>query len=185
MAQTGLIVLVLLLAATVLGGWWLVPAFRRWRGKRVITCPETNEPQTVEVDAKHAALTAFGSSPELRLSSCTRWPERQDCGQDCLKQIENSRDGCLVKSMVAEWYVEKNCSFCGKPIVADGFADHAPALVAPDGTTVLWKDVRPETLPEIFRTHRAACWNCHVVESVVRKHPEVVTVRPGRDQLIH
>jgi hypothetical protein len=87
--------------------------------------------------------------------------------------------------MVAEWYVGKNCSFCGKPIVADGFADHAPALVAPDGTTVLWKDVRPETLPEIFRTHRAACWNCHVVESVVRKHPEVVTVRPGRDQLIH
>ena len=185
MTSTVLVVLVLAAAALALLGGWLVPTWRRWRGARVINCPETNDPQTVRIDAKHAALTSVGALPELRLESCTRWPERQDCGQDCLKQIENSRDGCLVRSMVAEWYVGKSCVYCGKPIVFSGFADHAPALVAPDGTTVLWKDLRPESLPEIFRTHKAACWNCHVAESVVRKHPEVVTVRPERDQLIH
>ncbi len=139
----------------------------------------------MKIDATHAALTAFGASPELRLESCTRWPERQGCGQDCLKQIESSPTGCLVKSMVTEWYAGKSCAICGKPIVLSGLADHAPALVAPDGKTVLWKDLRPEQLPEVFRTHTPACWDCHVVESVVRKHPEVVTVRPARDQLIH
>ncbi len=185
MTSTVLVVLVLAVAALALLGGWLVPTWRRWRGARVINCPETNDPQTVRIDAKHAALTSVGALPELRLESCTRWPERQDCGQDCLKQIENSPYGCLVKSMVVEWYVGKNCVFCGKAIVVAGVAEHAPALVAPDGTTVLWKDLRPESLPEIFRTHKAACWNCHVAESVVRKHPEVVTVRPERDQLIH
>jgi hypothetical protein len=185
MAQTGLIVVVLLLAATVLGGWWFLPVFRRWRGKRVITCPETNEPHTVEIDAKHAALTAFGSSPDLRLESCTRWPERQDCGQACLGQIESSPDGCLVKSMVVGWYEGKACFYCEKPIDASSWAGHAPALLSPDGRTVLWKDLRPEQLPEVFKTHKAACWDCHIVESVVRKHPEVVTLRPQRDQLIH
>lgn len=185
MSQTSLIVAGLLAAVIVLSGWWFVPAWRRWRGKRVITCPETNEPQTVELDAKHAALTAFGASPELRLESCTRWPERQDCGQECLAQIESSPDGCLVKSMVVAWYEGKECSFCGKPIQAAGWAEHAPALLSPDGKTVLWKELRPERLPEIFKTHRAACWDCHVVESVVQKRPDVVTLRPRRDQLYH
>jgi len=185
MTTTGLVVLVLAAAGVALLGWWLVPAFTRWRGRRLITCPETNEPQAVRVDAAHAALTAFGSSPELRLSSCSRWPERQDCGQECLDQIESSPDGCLVKSLVTAWYEGKDCAFCQKPIPMTGWASHAPALIRPDGATILWKDLRPEQLPEVFKTHRAACWNCHVVESVVRKRPDVVTVRPSRDQLIH
>jgi len=185
MTATGFAVLVLAAASVVLLGWWLVPAFRRWRGQRLITCPETNEPQTVHIDAAHGTWTSLGASPDLRLKSCTRWPERQDCGQECLGQIEKSPDGCLVKSLVVQWYEGKACAFCGKPIEAGGLADHAPALVRPDGATVLWKDLRPEQLPEVFRTHRAACWNCHVVESVVRKHPEAVTVRPQRDQLFH
>ncbi|MFI5181082.1 MAG: hypothetical protein ACHQPI_06810 [Thermoanaerobaculia bacterium] len=185
MTQTVLVVLLLAAAAMVLLGWWLVPTWRRWRGARVVNCPETNDPHTVKIDAAHAALTAMGASAEIRLESCTRWPERQDCGQDCLKQIESSPTGCLVKALVSEWYVGKSCAYCGKPIVLEGFADHAPALVSPDGKTVLWKDLRSEQLPAIFKTHRAACWNCHIVESVVRKHPEVVTLRPERDQLIH
>ncbi len=185
MGQTGLAVVVLAAAVAVFGGWWLVPAFRRWRGKRVITCPETNEPQTVELDAAHAALTSLGSSLELRLRSCTRWPERQDCGRECLGQIESAPDGCLVRSLVAAWYEGKACAFCGKAVDASAWAGHAPALVTPDGGTLLWKDLRPEQLPEVIKTHRAACWNCHVVESVVKRHPEVVTLRPGRDQLFH
>jgi hypothetical protein len=28
------------------------------------------------------------SQPHLRLSECSRWPERQGCGQECLSQIE-------------------------------------------------------------------------------------------------
>ncbi len=185
MTVTGLVVFLLVAVALVFVAWFFVPTWRNFRGKRVITCPDDQSPRTVEIDAKHAALTAFGASPDLRLSSCSRWPEKQDCGQDCLKQIESSADGCLVTSLVAEWYAGKSCTFCGKPIGTPRWADHAPALVTPAGDTLLWKDVKPEQLPQIFATHRPVCWDCHIVESVVRKHPDRVTMRPGRDQLFH
>ncbi len=185
MTVTGLVVFLLVAAALVLVGWFFVPAWRNFRGKRVITCPDDQSPRTVELDAKHAALTAFGASPDLRLSSCSRWPEKQDCGQECLRQIESSADGCLVTSLVAEWYAGKSCTFCGKPIDTPKWATHAPALVTPGGETLRWNDVKPEQLPQLFATHRPVCWDCHIVESVVRKHPDRVTLRPERDQLIH
>jgi len=185
MTTTGLIVFLLVVAALVLVGWFLVPAWRNFRGKRVITCPDDQSSRTVEIDATHAALTAFGASPDLRLSSCSRWPEKQDCGQECLRQIQSAADGCLVTSLVAEWYAGKNCTFCDKPIGTPNWASHAPGLITPAGETLLWKDVKPEQLPQVFATHRPVCWDCHVVENLLRKHPDRVTVRPGRDQLIH
>ena len=185
MTTTGLIVLLLVAGAIVLAAWFLVPAWRTFHGTRVITCPDDSSLRTVEIDARHAALTSFGGSPDLKLSSCSRWPEKQDCGQECLQQIESSRDGCLVVSLVSDWYAGKACALCGKPIGAIRWAEHAPALAGPNGETLLWKDVKPEQLSSIFATHRPVCWDCHVVESVVRKHPDRVTVRPERSQLIH
>lgn len=82
----------LTLGLTVLGITYFVlrpvaSAYLRFRGTRVITCPERGEPTAVEVDAKHAAFTAGLGEPYLRLAGCTRWPEHQDCSQACLKQV--------------------------------------------------------------------------------------------------
>jgi hypothetical protein len=49
--------------------------------------------------------------------------------------------------------------------------------------TVSWKDVKPENLPDVFSTHKPVCWDCHVVQSVVRERPDLVTVRPKREHL--
>lgn len=66
-------------------------AYLKYRGRMVVTCPETREQVGVRVDAKHAALTAAVGHPDLRLKSCTRWPEKRDCGQECLLQIVAAR----------------------------------------------------------------------------------------------
>jgi hypothetical protein len=79
-------------------------AYRRFRGPRVVTCPETGTAVAVELNAGKAAFTGAFDEPELRLSSCSRWPERQDCGQECVKQIEEAPDGCLVREKLAAWY---------------------------------------------------------------------------------
>src|SRR6266508_5356565 len=78
--------------------------FVRYRGKRVITCPETRKPAAVEVDAGHAALTAATHHRDLRLKSCSRWPERQDCGQECLLQVELAPEDCLLRNILTSWY---------------------------------------------------------------------------------
>ena len=172
-----LAVLVLAVGLFVLRAVPSLRAYTRFKGKRLITCPETHRAAAVDVAAGEAAIGAFLNEPTLRLIECSRWPERQGCGQDCLQQVEIDPENCLVWNIVAKWYEGKNCVFCHKPIELHHM-DHAPALLGPDFKTAEWKDVRPEQLPDVFATHQPVCWNCHIAESFRRMHPELVTDRP-------
>jgi len=154
-----------------------VRAYFGYRGKRIVTCPETHQPAAVDVAAGEAALGAFLCEPTLRLKECSRWPEREHCGQECLRQLEVNLENCLVWNIVSKWYEDKKCVFCHKTFGKLHTLDHAPALLSPDHQTVEWKDLRPEQLPAVFSTHRPVCWNCHVAQTFRRVHPELVTDR--------
>lgn len=174
------IILAVLVLATALFVFRAVPgvsAYFKFRGQRLVTCPETHSAESVKVAAREAGLGAFLNEPTLHLEKCSRWPERQGCGQDCLQQIEADPEKCLVWNIVAKWYEGKKCVFCHKPIGPLSHLDHAPALLGPSFQTEEWKNVRPETLPRIFSTHQPVCWNCHVAETFRRLHPNLVTDR--------
>jgi hypothetical protein len=180
MTLTVLIILVVLILAAGLFIFRAIPGVRAYfdyRGKRLVTCPETHKPAAVDVAAGEAAVGAFVSEPTLRLKECSRWPEREGCGQDCLQQIEADPENCLVWKIVSKWYEGKNCVFCHKPIGPLHHLDHAPALLGPDFKTTEWNELCPEDLPAIFSTHQPVCWNCHVAENFRRVHPELVTDR--------
>jgi hypothetical protein len=175
--------LLVALAAVVVGGAVLARKWFLWRRERLITCPENEKPAAVRVNASKAVASALTGHEGLRLSECSRWPEKQGCGQECLAQIEKGPGECLVRTLVDRWYEGKACACCGKPIRDVAWADQRPGLRAPDGRVFAWPDVAPETLPEVFRTHAPICWNCLVVQRVAREHPDEVTVRPPREQL--
>jgi hypothetical protein len=61
----------------------------KFRGTRLVTCPETRKPAMVQVAARSMGMQAILGEPCLRLSACSRWPMCRDCGQDCLRQIED------------------------------------------------------------------------------------------------
>ena len=188
MTLTVIIIIAVLVLAAALFVFRAIPGVRayfQYRGKRLVTCPETEKPAAVEVAAGEAAVGAFLTEPTLHLKECSRWPEKQDCGQDCLQQIEADSQNCLVWRIVAKWYEGKKCVFCHKPIGPLHHLDHAPALVGPDFKTAEWKDMRPEQLPEIFSTHQPVCWNCHVTENFIRLHPELVVRRPPDRKRVH
>ena len=160
----------------------------RLQGKRVLSCPETGEAVGVDLDAGRAAASSLlGGRPALSLTDCTRWPERAGCDQACLRQIEGAPESCKLQTMLTEWYRGKKCSFCRKPFDEINWADHKPALLAPDLRTIEWKDVRPEMVDLVLSTHGAVCWNCHIAESFRREHPELVTDRrfKGEGVAIH
>ncbi|SPF43439.1 conserved exported hypothetical protein [Candidatus Sulfotelmatobacter kueseliae] len=180
MPATLLIVIVVLVLAVGLFVFRAIPGVRAYfgyRGKRLITCPETQTTAAVNVAAGEAALGAFLTEPTLRLEDCSRWPERQDCGQECLQQVEADPENCLVWNIVAKWYAGKSCVFCHKQIGPLHHLDHAPALLGPDFKTVEWNQFRPEQLTEIFSSHQPVCWNCHVAETFRRTHPDLVVDR--------
>ena len=175
-----------LLVAAVASGVLLltIQLFRywlRWRGTRVVTCPENQRKVGVEVDARHAAFTGLYTGPALRLSSCTRWPERQGCGQACLSEIAQAGQGCLVRTLLSRWYEAKDCAYCGKPIGEIDWGARKPALLTPGGTTIDWAQVNAEHLDEVLATHRPVCFACHVTNTFARAHPELLVDRSARN----
>jgi hypothetical protein len=174
---TAILVLALAAGLFVLRAVPAVRSLLRYRGKRLVTCPETHKTEAVDIDTREAALGAFLSEPTLHLHRCSRWPERQDCGQECLKQIEGDSETCLVWNIVSKWYEGKSCALCHKPFAPLQRLDHAPALFTPDHKSLEWKDIPSQQLPETFATCRPICWNCHVTETFRRLHPELVVER--------
>ena len=170
--------------ALVVVGYLLFRGLRSYlglRGKRLITCPENQKPAAVDLDAAQLAKEAVFGTPHLRLSECSRWPERQGCGQECLKQIETAPEGCLVRRIVADWYKGKTCVFCGKSVdVTEEWVGHVPALLNPRRKLFTGIRSRPESLPDVFQTYSPVCWSCHVAETLRREHPELVVDRPAQ-----
>ena len=155
-----------------------VRTYRKYRGRRIITCPETHQDAAVRVAAGKAAVQAASGVPNIHLSDCSRWPEKKDCGQDCLAQIKSDPHGCLVQTIVNHWYAGKSCAICGKPIGSINWHEHPPALVDERHKTVQWSEVPLEKLQETFTTHLPVCWDCHIAQSFRREHGELVTDRP-------
>jgi len=176
----GLLLTVLLVGLAFLYHWLgsAVPAFLRFRGARVVTCPENGKPAGVAVDAVHAAATAFRPRPELQLATCSRWPEKQGCGQECLSQIEARPEDCLVRTVLTRWYAGKTCVLCGTPFGAIHWHDHKPALLGPDDRTFEWQEIPAEQVPDALAHDEPVCWNCHIAETFRREHPDLVADRP-------
>ena len=83
-----LIVVILIASASYFGIKWLVRAYSRYRGTKIVTCPETGRPAIVEVDALRASLTSTVGPPDIRLENCWRWPLKEQCGQECLTDLD-------------------------------------------------------------------------------------------------
>jgi hypothetical protein len=152
--------------------------YLKFRGKRLVSCPETHQPAAVSVAAGKAALNAAIGTGQIGLSACSRWPEKKDCGQDCLSQVQDAPDACLVWNIANHWYEGKNCAYCHKPFGEIRWHDHTPALVDSERKTVQWNAIPAEKLPEVLSTHLPVCWNCHTAESFRRIYPDLVVDRP-------
>ena len=148
--------------------------YLQFRGKRLVACPENLQMTAVSVDAGSLALQSLTGIPRVRVNECSRWPERKNCGQECLRDIETAPEDCLIWNVVNQWYAGKTCAVCQKPFNGLHWHDHRPALLDANQVTVQWLDVSPEKLPEVLTTHRPVCWDCHITESFLRKHPELV-----------
>jgi len=172
--------IVIIAAVLLLGGpvvWRLGVAWRKYRGKRVIECPENHMPAGVSLDVRHAAATALQGETRLRLRECSRWPERQDCGQDCLFQIERAPADCLVRNILVRWYEGKDCAWCGRPIGEIHVVDRKPALLVADQGSLEWNQVPAEQLSQILAVAQPLCFTCHVANTMIRQHPELVIDR--------
>ena len=182
-AVGSLIALVAIAAALWFGIRWLVRSSSRYRGPRIVTCPETKKPAIVEVDSLHASLTSTVGLPDIRLQECTRWPIKEQCGQECLTVLDVAPERCLISGVLMRWYRDKNCVYCNKLFQEVHWADHRPALLSPDGKLLAWNAVNLENLQNVLETHFPVCWDCYTAQKFRLDHPELVVFRPGRNDI--
>lgn len=180
--MTTLIYLLVALLAAALAYFVLgriIRAYLKFRGTRLVTCPETEATAAVQVNAAEAAWRGALSrtSAPFHLNECSRWPEQKDCGQECLREISESPEDCLLRSILEKWYADKSCACCGKTFGEIHWYDHKPGLMSPEGRPLSWNVFRPEEIPEILETFLPVCWDCVIAERFRLEHPELVIDR--------
>ena len=169
-----------LLIVGALGVWalWYVGRaariWRRLRGERIVTCPESGEAAVVRID-RAMAVTDDGGSAPAPLESCSRWPEHRECDQACAADAQQPWSS--ASAMVKAWAKDRVCVSCGGALVEARIAGHHIALLEPTGMTREWVDIGGDRLPLALATCLPLCWNCHLAATFRRLHPELVTDR--------
>ena len=94
-----IVIVVLAILAAYLGHRVIhgVRVYYRFRGTRLVTCPETHQAAMVEVAARSMGMQAILDEPCLRVIECSRWPMHRECGQDCLREWENANAFVISK----------------------------------------------------------------------------------------
>jgi hypothetical protein len=173
----------LTLSLLILAGFFiiarqLISVYRRYQGLKIITCPETARPAMVEVDAAHAALTSMVGLTDIRLHQCSRWPLKQDCGQECLAELDVASEQDQVNSVLMKWYGGKRCVYCGHQFETLHWLDDKPALQSPEGKLLEWENVRHENLATVLEDYLPVCWNCYLVQYFRLQYPGMVVYQP-------
>ena len=182
-AVGSLIVVVVVAAAFWFGIRQLVRSISKYRGPRIVTCPETKKSAIVEVDSVHALLTSTVGLPDVRLQDCSRWPIMEQCGQECLMDLDVAPEQCLISGVLMRWYRNRKCVFCQKTFPELQWMDHRPALLSPEGTLLSWRKVDPAQFQNVLETHSPVCWDCYIAQTFRREHPDLVVFRPWRNDI--
>ena len=133
-------------------------SFADYRRRRALVCPETKDKVDVEVDARHAWKTTLQGRPHLRLRTCSRWPERYPCDEDCLAQVKATPD--LLELVLAKWHQGRCCALCAKPLVKNDWQGGRVGLLH-RGALLELRDLRLEDIFFVLEGCTALCWQCH------------------------
>jgi len=139
------------------------------RGRQPVMCPQNGEPVDVEVDNKFGFWTALRGQEHSRLASCTRWPEKGDCGQECLAQVDPSPEN--VERLMIGWYKGKVCAICLRGITPSDWRRGRLGWLDAQHKLVELRQVNLRQLQSALQEMRPLCWICHQEERVRQAIP--------------
>jgi hypothetical protein len=149
------------------------------RGPQSAICPESGDHVDIEVDNKYSFWTALRGQEHSRLTSCTRWPEKGDCAQECLVQVDPSPEN--VERAMLSWYKGKVCAICARAITPSDWRRGRLAWLD-DHKLVELRQVNLKQLQSKLDELRPLCWRCHQDE-YVRQEVTLRTLKGDRHGL--
>ena len=144
-------------------------SYFRNRGRRTVVCPENREPVTVELDNKYSFQTALRGQEHERLQSCSRWPEKGDCGQECLAQIDPTPEN--LERLLQKWYQGKTCALCERALSPADWRRGRLALLNEKEKLFELRHMHLDDIPSALDHMAPLCWNCHQEERARQAAP--------------
>jgi len=144
-------------------------SYFRNRGRKTVICPENHESVTVEMDNTYAFRTALRGQEHERLQSCSRWPEKGDCGQECLAQIDPTPEN--LERLLQKWYEGKTCAICNRPLTPADWRRSRLALLNEKEKLFELRHMHLDEIPTALDKLTPLCWNCHQEERVRQAEP--------------
>jgi hypothetical protein len=157
---------ILLIALPV--GMSLQSYFRN-RGRKSVVCPDNRETVTVELDSKYALSTALRGQEHERLQSCSRWPEKGDCGQECLAQVDPTPEN--LERLLQKWYQGKACAICERALTPADWRRSRLALLNEKEKLFELRHMHLDEIPSALDKMAPLCWNCHQEERARQAQP--------------
>lgn len=77
-------------SAAVLIAWRILQGHAVYEGTHVCACPADGTPALVKLHVWRAVLSALSGRPSLEVVECSRWPERANCNQACVAEVEGN-----------------------------------------------------------------------------------------------
>ena len=162
-----LFLLLLFLAGTclilLLPALWGEQVYHTYHEGRTVNCPETHAPVSVRFNALRAAWSSLAGPPKLRLADCTRWPERADCGQECIVDASRAKAAPVIEHV--PWrtrrVVHLPVLLAGAAAWVLGMAWHSEYLFRPRWTMALGlTDPQTRALARMMAPHLLSVGAC-------------------------
>ena len=145
------------------------------RGRQSVTCPDSHQPADVEVDRKFAFWTSLRGQEHSRLQSCSRWPEKGDCGQECLAQIDPSPEN--IERLLTQWYEGKSCAICTRALTPADWRQSRLAVLDQNHKLIELREMTLDRFASMLEDMRPLCWKCHQEER--QRQPVPSTILKG------
>ena len=143
--------------------------YYRNRGPQSVKCPDSRQRADIEVDRKFAFWTALRGQEHTRLQSCSRWPEKSDCGQECLAQIDPSPEN--VERVLTKWYEGKSCALCNRPLTPADWQHSRLGVLNQQHQLLELRQLRLQEVALRLDQMQPLCWTCHQEEGARQARP--------------
>ena len=158
-------ILLFFLAAVLVTGAPVAMALENYyrnRGRQSVVCPDSGQRADVEVDSTFAFMTAWRGQEHTRLQSCSRWPEKGECGQGCLTQLEPTPEN--IERLLSYWYEGKSCAVCARSLSRADWERSRLGLLNDRQQLFELRNIDPYDLQTTIEHMRPLCWICHQEE---------------------
>jgi hypothetical protein len=158
-------IIIFFIGAAVLVGLPLASTLQSYfknRGRRQVVCPDDHQRVEVEVDPKFALQAAMRGRDESRVQTCTHWPERSECEQECLAQVEATPYS--LELLFKKWFKGKRCTICSRTLTPSDWRFGRMGFLNEEFKLIELRQLDFTELGSMDEPKRPLCWTCHQQE---------------------